>query len=288
MKQIDVPTNYNYIGVFLTLRCNLNCGYCINRFSGCSSCDEMNTDGWIEGLSRIKTRQDLPISLQGGEPTIHPGFYKIVDGLYKKNKHLDLLTNGMFDVREFCHYIGAEVFMREAKYASLRFSFHSKTNLGLATKIWMMQNSGYEVGVWAIDHPLNKFGNDQMKERCKWLNIDYREKEFLGYYGGQLRGTYKYPDAIEYHGKKKVWCKPSEMLINPAGYIFKCHGDLYANRNYLGHILDKEVVFPGYTECEHYGTCNPCDIKLKTNRFQESGHCAVDIKVPPKKVINET
>lgn len=32
MKPIKVPDTYNYIGIFLTFGCNLNCSYCINHF----------------------------------------------------------------------------------------------------------------------------------------------------------------------------------------------------------------------------------------------------------------
>ncbi|MFH1772635.1 MAG: hypothetical protein ABH872_07460 [Candidatus Omnitrophota bacterium] len=30
--------------------------------------------------------------------------------------------------------------------------------------------------------------------------------------------------------------------------------------------------------CREFGYCNPCDIKVKTNRFLEAGHTAVDIR----------
>lgn len=280
MTPIILPDNYNYIGVFLTLRCNLNCSYCINHFNSLSSTEELSSNTWLEGLSRIQTRQDLPITFQGGEPTIHAGFYPIILGLYKMGKHMDLLTNGTFDLREFCHFISPDLFIRDAKYACIRFSFHQKTNHALAYKVWTMQNSGYNVGVWGVDHPGDdsKDRNKEMRDICRWLNIDYREKEFLGESGGHLYGTYKYPDACSKKFKRRVWCKPSELLINPAGYIFRCHADLYANRDYIGHILDDEIKFPGFMECKNYGYCNPCDVKLKTNRLQESGYCAVEIR----------
>lgn len=276
---IKLPPNYNYMGVFLTLRCNLTCDYCINRHGEFDQGVEMDTDDWIKGLSRIETSQGLPITLQGGEPTTHPGFYEIVDALYKQNKHLDLLTNGLFDVREFCQYIGPDVFKREAKYASLRFSFHEMTNAtALAMKVWLMQNNGYEVGIWGLKHPNLQLENMVIKHICKWLNIDFRLKEFLGYDGGQLYGTYKYPDACTGHELPQVMCKPTELLINPSGHIFRCHADLYANRNFIGHILDKEIKWPDFEPCEYYGHCNPCDTKIKYNRFQEHGHSSVTIK----------
>ncbi len=32
-----------------------------------------------------------------------------------------------------------------------------------------------------------------------------------------------------------------------------------------------------FRECDVFGHCNPCDVKLKTNRFQEFGHTSVEI-----------
>jgi len=272
--EIITPPEYNYIAAFLTLRCNLNCSYCINRYEEFQTPSEMTGEDWIEGLSRITTRVDLPISIQGGEPTIHPSFYNIVNSLhFNFRKHLDLLTNGMFDLMEFTGQIDPEVFKRGAKYASIRFSYHTKMSpIALAMKVWELQNRDYEVGIWGLDTVANS--NMAMKHLCTCLNIDFREKEFLS----PTNGTYKYPDAVTMKQKKRVWCKGSELLIGPSGHIFRCHADLYANRNWTGHILDEHISFPGYKECLNYGHCNPCDVKLKTNRLQESGHCSVDIK----------
>lgn len=270
MTPIVLPDYCNYVGVFLTLRCNMNCSYCINKYGVTSPADDLSTAGWVEGLSRIQTRQDLPITLSGGEPTLHPGFYDIVDALYIKKKHMDLLTNGTFDLLDFCDRIDPKVFKRDAKYASIRFSYHKDTHpMALATKVWAMRNSGYEVGIWGFSGR-----GDEMANICTGLNIDFRTKELLS----AKEGTYRYPDAIGKDTGKQVWCRTTELLVNPAGYIFRCHADLYANRDFIGHILDKEVKFPVFRECNNYGQCNPCDIKLKFDRFQEGGHCAVEIK----------
>jgi len=276
-----LPKSLNYIGVFLTFRCNLNCSYCINKFGEFKSdVKELSADDWIRGLSRIETRDDLPITLQGGEPTLHPSFYQIVRELHENGKYLDLLTNGLFDIREFCKEIGSEIFKRKAKYASIRFSFHEKTNpTALALKVWKMQNMNYGVGIWGFDYSSIINRKNEMQHLCKWLNIDFRLKEYFGWIQRKLWGTYKYPDACLGKARKKVLCKTSELLINPAGHIFRCHADLYANRNPTGHILDKEVKFPDFLKCDNFGHCNPCDVHgPKFDRFQKSGHCSVAIK----------
>ncbi len=273
-SEIIVPPNYNYIAAFLTLKCNLNCSYCLNRYEEYQIPNELSAEDWIEGLSRITTRVDLPITLQGGEPTIYPGFYAIVNALhFNYSKHLDLLTNGMFDLREFTREIDPGIFKRRAKYASIRFSYHSKMSpIALAMKAWQLQNLDYEVGIWGLDTVANS--NKAMKHLCTCLNLDFREKEFLS----QTQGTYKYPNASSQKFRKKVWCQGTEFLIGPSGHIYRCHADLYANRDWIGHILDENIEFPGFKECQNYGHCNPCDTKLKTNRLQEEGHCSVEIK----------
>ena len=76
-----------------------------------------------------------------------------------------------------------------------------------------------------------------------------------------------------------VDCKTSELLINSDGLAYRCHSDLYSGRNPLGSILDEDFAVRDLArECRFFGRCNPCDVKIKTNRFQEYGHTSVEIK----------
>ena len=277
MNKIILPLSYNYIGVFLTLRCNLGCDYCINHFGETKQYKELSGEDWIKGLSRIQTREDLPLSLQGGEPTLHPDFYSMCLPLHIHGKHMDLLTNGMFDDKKFMQNINQDIFRRNSKYANIRFSFHANTNMmGLALKVWLLQKSEFSVGIWGLTHPDMKEKNAEMRDLCKWLGIDYREKEFLDTtYEG-----YKYKSAVAglNSSNSTVMCKASELLIAPDGSIFRCHSDLYAGVNPIAHILDENVsIKEEFRPCSRYGLCNPCDIKIKTNRFQEWGHTSVEI-----------
>lgn len=269
MKKIILPKRLNYISAFLTFRCNLSCPYCINKQRDFAVPKEMTGDDWIKGLSRIETREDLPLTLSGGEPTIHRDFYNIVSNLH--GKKLDLLTNGKFDVGEFTGHIHSGVFLRKAPYASIRFSHHKGLNDEyLMDKIGQLQSTGYSIGVWGFDNN----DNTSMKRFCDENKVDYRIKEFLD----KDHGTYRYPEAINGIKKDTVLCTPSEFLISPSGHIHRCHADLYANRNPIGHILDEEIIFPDCLPCDYCGECNPCDVKNKTNRLQEIGHCSVEIR----------
>ena len=108
LSEIILPNSYNYCGVFLSLKCNLRCPYCINRQGELKNSTELTGEQWIEGLSRIKTTEDFPITLQGGEPTMYRDFYKVVENLH--GKHLDLLTNGKFNTGEFMGHVHSGIF----------------------------------------------------------------------------------------------------------------------------------------------------------------------------------
>lgn len=279
MKSVILPQQYNYVGVFLTFACQLKCSYCINHFRAASpKYKQLSGKDWIRGLNRLELKDDLPISIQGGEPTLHPDFYEIINGI-DSNKHIDILTNGMFDVEEFVKKIKPERLKRNSPYASIRFSYHQET-MDLSTlieKVLYLQERGYHVGVWPLDHPrdtkLIHIADSVMKEK----GIDSRVKEFLGEYNGKMYGTYLYPKAVD--GKrKKCLCKPSEMLIAPDGSIYRCHYELYNHVRAYAHILDAHVKpYDKPVSCETMGLCNPCDIKLKNDRFQVFGHCSVEI-----------
>ena len=51
---IHVPDSYNYIGVFLTLNCNLCCSYCINSFGQFDRSGQLlSAEQWLEGLNNL-------------------------------------------------------------------------------------------------------------------------------------------------------------------------------------------------------------------------------------------
>lgn len=260
----------NYIGVFLTFRCGLGCDYCINHSGELQPREEIPPKKWLKILQNLPVRSDLPITLQGGEPTQYPGFYSLVRVLAKRKIPLDLLTNGQFEADEFCALMSPSMFRSNAPYAGIRFSFHKRTNtFQLLTTALFLQRRGFRVGIWGLDHPDMNLRNSAMAELCRSASIDFRMKEYLDL----THGTYKYPDAITGKKRIKVHCYPSERLFAPDGKEFPCHRLLYANM-WPGKKPEKS----DHIICTEYGTCNPCDVKLKTNRLQEGGHCSVRIE----------
>jgi MoaA/NifB/PqqE/SkfB family radical SAM enzyme len=219
------------------------------------------------------------LSIQGGEPTIHQGFYEIINGV-RNDSPIDLLTNLQFTTDEFKSKVHPNRIRRESPYPSVRVSYHPQMmDLDRTIeKILNLQNAGYSIGLFGVMHPEQEDVILSARERCRSMGIDFRVKDFLGHYQGKLYGDYCYPEALDGQNHEPVMCRNSEMLIDPSGFVFRCHHDVYNGINPIGHILDPELnVQSQFRPCTFLGRCNPCDIKLKTNRFQQFGHCSVEI-----------
>lgn len=281
MKKIELPDSYSYIGVFLTLSCNLSCSYCINHLVGLKMGRKLlRADDWARGLERINSAKKIPLSLQGGEPTIHPDFYEIVRQIPDEIE-MDLLTNIQFDPDEFAKKIPLSKFNRNAPYAAIRVSFHPETMKLEETKdkVKRLMAHGFKVGVYGVLHPSQYEEVMRAKAICENEGIDFRTKEFLGLHEGKLHGTYAYPGAVFSDKIQSCLCKTSELLIDPFGDIFRCHHDLYNRLNSIGNLLDPDFVIQDeYRPCAFYGRCNPCDVKVKTDYLQRYGHTSVTIK----------
>ncbi|MCU0666181.1 MAG: radical SAM protein [Candidatus Omnitrophica bacterium] len=281
LKPIKIPDSYNYIGVFLTFACNLKCSYCINNFEGNLKKRKMiSGKDWVELLNRIQSRADLPVSLQGGEPSLHPDFIYIINHL-KPGLTIDILTNLQFDADDFAKKVNPNRVKRQAPYASIRVSYHPETMdfNKTASKVLALQDKGFSIGVWSVLHPKYKKQILSSQEKAKKMGIDFRLKDFLGEYRGKMHGQYKYPGCFDLNNPKDVLCKSTEFLIDPKADIFRCHHDVYQDFKPIGSLYDGGFVLEDkYRKCGMFGFCNPCDVKIKTNRFQEFGHTSVDIK----------
>lgn len=281
MKPIIIPPSNNYIAVFLSLLCNLRCSYCINYFEkGKFVKKHLSGKDWIKGLNRIISRDDLPITLQGGEPSLHKDFIYILNNI-RPDLNIDILTNLQFDEDEFILKVNPERIKRKSPYASIRVSYHPETMKlePLVKKILKLLDRGFSVGIWGVMHPTQETEILRAKEYCTSIGIDFRIKEFLGEYGGRMYGTYRYEGACEKKFTKKVLCKTTELIIGSNGDIYRCHSDLYEGRNPIGNILSENFeIADTFLECVVFGHCNPCDVKIKTNRFQQFGHTSVEIR----------
>ncbi len=229
----------------------------------------MTPDDWIRAANRMGLRGDLPITLQGGEPTTYHGFQRIVNEADASIK-MDLLTNMLFDADEFAKRVPVERFTREAPYAPIRVTYHPGQNdlFDLVRKTHRLQDAGFRIGIFGILHPDPEIARPvrEAHDTCTKQGIDFRFKEFLGSWRGRLYGTYKYEGSVVGERVLRCECQTSEWLVSPSGHLHRCHADLYSGLNAIGHILDPEVsadTVDVSRPCAIFGHCNPCDTKVK-------------------------
>ncbi len=299
-KEIKIPNNYKYIAVFLTMRCNLKCSFCLNSLYKSKKFNrtkfkEISGKEWVNSLNRIESKPEVPITLCGGEPSLHKDFIYIINHIRPKLK-IDILTNLLYDkgVERLIKEVNPNRIKRNSPYASIRVSYHSE-QMGngekLVKNVKRLQDAGFSIGIWSVQHPhpKNLESITQMQFKCREVGIDFRLKDFTGKYEGVddsgksfsiTYGDYsKYPNSILQDETKNCWCETSELLIGPDGNIYKCHRDLYSEEFPIGNIADNKFQIEDiFRQCNNYGQCHPCDVKVKTNYKQELGHTSVEIR----------
>jgi len=277
---IRLPENYSYIAVFLTFACPYGCSYCINRFGEADYRRKIiSGKDWVRALGRIEAR-DVPITLSGGEPSSHPDFIYIINYL-PRHLDIDILTNLSFDLDEFIEKIDPERLRRDAPYASIRASYHPEV-MGLREtidKTLKLIKAGFSIGLYGVLHPVQEVHILEAQKRCQDLGIDFRTKPFLGYYQGRLYGQYRYEGACSKKFRKKVLCRISELIIGTEASVYRCHHDLYEGKEPVGNIIEEDFeIEDEFRECDDFGFCNPCDVKVKNNRLQQFGHTSTEMR----------
>lgn len=290
-KEIKIPENYKYAAVFLTMRCNLRCSYCINNLEKSKDFNrnkfmELSGKEWIDALNKIYSRDDVPITLSGGEPSLHKDFIYIINNL-KPELKIDILTNLEWSdsfIERFIKEVNPERLKRNSKYASIRVSYHPEQMDAkkLVEKAKRMQDAGFSIGIWGVLYPSadHLSAINQMQFICQEAGIDFRLKEYVGEYKEELYGDYsRYNNSVLQEVTKSCLCKTSELLIGSDGNVYRCHRDLYSEENPIGNITNPDFqIIEDFIPCNKYGHCNPCDVKVKTNYKQQLGHTSVEIK----------
>lgn len=281
--------NWDYCSAFITLACSAGCGYCIQRQDKFVQPPLMSASDWDKAFSRIPHDQSTPVTLTGGEPTTHPEFYDIINSC---GIPFDLLTNGTFCVDEFMDNTSPRNFRRlqsdmrsGAWNGSIRISFHAwkaKDNPKYVHALldcgFELSEMGYPVMFTCPDVPEDAEEIAQFEYECGRIGVPFARKQLLGWYDGNLYGTYHYPEGVD--GKRKnCECKTSELLIAPDGKVYRCHRDLYASEGSIGHILNEDFTHESvYRPCANYGQCSMCDVLEKKSRTGQAPRCSVEIR----------
>lgn len=288
LEKVRVPADYDYVGVYLTDKCFLKCAYCLTShhgaaFLGRQDAAHLSAADWIRGLNRLILPNDVPISLQGGEPFLYQDIWEILENIDHK---VDIMTAlPPFLTRE--HFLKLKTLAwnrRPAPYPTIRVSFHKGQNdfRELVERIAGLKDI-LSIGLYYLTHPsIPEEEIAEMKRYAKAKGVELRSKDFLGLYQGKMYGDLKYSGSVD--GKRAgntVFCRNTVVPIAPDGRIYLCHSDLYFNRidRALGSILDDNFRFPEeHLPCPNFGLCSECDVKIKTNHLQQYGYTSVNIR----------
>lgn len=289
LQPLVVPVITDYVGIYLTNRCFLSCPYCITnyneKFINIKGAAELKPAQWVEALNRLQLPDGIPLTLQGGEPFLYDGIWEILENVHHKMDILTALPPGL-TTEKFKKLCTLDWNKRPAPYPTIRVSFHKNQNdyKILIDRIKELQEV-LNIGLYHIDHPGYPELIHEIRDYAKKQGVEFRTKEFLGKFDGRDYLTYRYPDACE--GKvvrKNVWCRNTVLPVGCDATVYRCHADLYAHRTEmaLGNLLDPDLKLEHrHRDCAVYGTCSPCDVKIKTNHLQEYGYTSVDIRFEP-------
>lgn len=288
MNTIIVPADYDYVGIYLTDKCFLQCPYCITNHHGSNFIDKKSVNfllpkEWIRALNRLILPKNVPITLQGGEPFLYKGIWEILDNIAHK---VDIMTAlpPFLEKKYFLKLKNLDWNKRESPYPTIRVSFHKGQNdfKELVDRIAELDDF-LSIGLYYLSHPaISESEVTAMKDYAEEKDVEFRSKEFLGTHNGKIHGIIKYPGSVD--GKSQgimVHCKNTVVPVAPDGEIYLCHSDLYFNRRdrSLGNILDNTFTFPDeHLACSNFGLCSECDVKIKTNHHQQYGYTSVDIR----------
>lgn len=104
--------------IVLTNKCNLKCSYCFAKEITKQSIQYFTIENFIKALNYIKTGNTERVGIIGGEPLLHPYFYKFVEIMNKDNeiskfiiftngielnKYIDILTPSKFGLLINCN-----------------------------------------------------------------------------------------------------------------------------------------------------------------------------------------
>jgi SAM-dependent methyltransferase/organic radical activating enzyme len=270
-----------YLGAFITMTCNGHCKYCIQHMhkkpflkaQAEFARGELPPNVWIEFWNSLQRSYGARLSIVGGEPTVHYGFFDIVNGItgYYKTVTTNLTTPVFDDVDAFA----AQIQNKDDLRLNTSFHPHLTDAKTFCDKIHKLRFHGFNVDQIAmVDYPTSNWRKYYYEFLQYGLHL--QPQTFTGKIDGMLvpepsgmtsdygdTGIGPYDVYVERCGAdepQEVFCSTARFLVGPDGGIYRCHHHLYTRSNSIGHIMDDELPQRNdFTECHDYGHCNPCD-----------------------------
>jgi radical SAM protein with 4Fe4S-binding SPASM domain len=97
VKEVDIKPS---LQIDITNKCNLTCVHCL-RDAGKPSENELDTPEWLKVIDDFSSLFKTDVTISGGEPLVHPGFFNIIKKAKEKGLGVTLFTNGVLINEEY-------------------------------------------------------------------------------------------------------------------------------------------------------------------------------------------
>lgn len=232
------------VRVYLTLRCNLQCEYCVNNHvDGGVHLREytlLTPKEWLHLLHTL----DRDIIITGGEPFLYTGLKEIIQGL-KAHYKITIYSNLMVP-------LPSDISWLKRKGLTIYGSYHPGQRLesSFIKNVQALQHEGVHFTLHAINtqgrDQLAKILGEQLAGQDLKVTIDEDQRELFPCSSKQYR--------------KRVLCRKSIILIAPDGYRYPCVSRLVRRTEPLENLLKEPFTTEWQSvECPDYGFCAPCD-----------------------------
>ncbi len=217
--------------VYLTLRCNYNCSFCVLK--------KRRTDT-ISGAKWIKILNAWPgdaVILAGGEPTLHPDFMEIVNGL--KKERVLVYSNLSVDQRILLR-------LRKSEWYT---SFHPACHRGGSKTAIRAVKNLQGCGHTATAH-INEASPDVEKHVAAFSDAGLKlgvEKDLFK--SGLWTGLKPLGEVV---------CTYPACYFGPDGKRYICVAKMETG-DPTGLVPDAR--FPVHQDCDIHGQCNACDVR---------------------------
>lgn len=257
IKEKIWPSRFDgWLRIYPTLRCNLNCTYCVHSHNlPESKADTYQLVSWQKWAGFInKTGKDVIFT--GGEPFLYPEFVKLLNAIDVGIK-VKIYTNFSADMQDYIKNCQRQVIFFG--------SYHPVS--GPVDKFIGTINDIRAAG--KFNGSIHMVGWTKQFEFVTKAKEEFVRHKWFVYIDND---QYLQDDSSCMKFRKKVRCTRRIYLLAPDGRRFLCISKMLRQKNALENVLESGLGPDQVTvECQDYGYCNPCDKLGETKITMETG-----------------
>ena len=190
--------------LLLTGRCNLKCGMC-NFWRTPSTNGVIGSDVWIDVLEQLKEMGVKSISLQGGEPTLHPSIKEIAckaDALHFSDRQI--ITNGTRPevLEQLLPYLTIITFSLDSINGAVHDSIRGVEGIGDRVRETMLAFNGKIPVRWAM--VVQEKNYQELSQALTFAEKHGIREMILSFVAGDTVGDTAYADEQLYRNLKSI------------------------------------------------------------------------------------